>query len=287
MRSSYSPVLLAAAAFIAASAVSLRAALAQEDKPTEPKAAVPVPSADASDLLRQLDELYKRAIRRPPDVDLSAADLLKVRAEHAKLESEWRRAVEALAKTGDEYLAALGDAAPDARALYFRGVGKLRRAELTSAAESLALFEAAAESFQRYLDGTDAKAAFRADAEMHLGRALMFGRHVDDAIVHLVRAVGLLQEDGRHDDAGEAAAIAIWTRVAECRLCRENDVGLDRGERGVVEPQTQERRGRQVGDDDIRYRDQAAHDIARAGTIECERQRTLVAAGLEQNRALS
>jgi tetratricopeptide (TPR) repeat protein len=167
------------------------------------------PSADAAALLQQMQELYPRAMQRPAGPDLSASDLVKARAESAKAEKEWDAAVKALAKAGDDYIAALGGSAPDARGLYLRGVGKLLAAERVESKQAPGYYDAAAESLQRYLDATDEKAAFRADAEMHLGRALLFTRRLDEAVAHMTRAVDLLQKDSRHDDAGECASLAM------------------------------------------------------------------------------
>jgi len=178
------------------------AARAQDPQPPAPAPA----AADAAQLLQRLETLYPRALRRP-ELDRAAADPDKARAEQSRAEAEWDGAVDALARTGDDYLAALGSAAPDPRALYYRGVGKVIRA--TRPGASAKLYESAAESLQRYLETAGDAAAFRPDAEMYLARALLGVGRSEDAVAHAGRAVELLQKDGRHDDAGECAASAM------------------------------------------------------------------------------
>ncbi len=204
-------------------------AIAEDDppapKPAEPVA--PVPSADAAQILQQLEGLYPRATRLAPVLDLTAAETPEqARSDHAKRQQDWERSIAAFAKAGDDYVAALGGAAPDARALFYRGVGKFKMAERVARAEAVSANEAAADSLQRYLDAAGEKAAFAAEAEMYLGRALVRTGRVDDAVVHLGRAVELLQKDGRHDEAGVSAhdamlALKTQQRDAELRVFSE------------------------------------------------------------------
>jgi tetratricopeptide (TPR) repeat protein len=173
--------------------------LAQEDKPAAP--------ADATQLLQRLETLYPRALRRP-ELDRSAADPAKARTEQARAEEEWDHAVAELARTGDEYLAALPEGtAPDPRALFYRGVGKTIRAQRPGADKGT--YDAAAESLVRCLESAGEGFGYRADAEMFAGRALLGAGRSDDALSHLARAVELFQKDGRHDQAGECAVMAM------------------------------------------------------------------------------
>lgn len=218
---STSRTLVLAAALVAAGGAS---SLAQETPPApKPEApAAPAPSEGAAKSLEQLEALYVRASRRPPRLDLAAAESPeKARAEFARAQGEWERAATALAKAGDDYLASLGDAAPDVRALFFRGVGKFLTGERVGRSESASANEAAAESLQRYLDGAGENAAYATEAEMYLGRALVRAGRVDDAATHLGRAIELLQKDGRHDDAGVCAydaMLALKTRRRDAEL---------------------------------------------------------------------
>jgi hypothetical protein len=175
---------------------------AQDGKPGEPQPAAPE-KGDAAELLALMERLHPKALQRPKSTGQT------LDPERAKAEDVWKASVRLLAKTGDDYFAALGGAAPEARALYYRGVGKALAAEIAGVSEKKEVLAAACDSLQRYLDGTDEKAAFRADAEMHLGRSLVHSGKVDESIVHLRRAVELLQKEGRHDDAGVCAFTAL------------------------------------------------------------------------------
>jgi len=195
-------------------ALALAGAAWAQDPPAKP-----AEGADPAQLLQQLETLYLRALRRP-ELNRAAADPDKARAEQVRAEAEWESAVDSLARTGDEYLAALGSTAPDPRALYYRGVGKAIRA--TRAGGGPKFYEAAAESLQRYLDTAGEAASFRPDAEMFLGRALLGAGKSEDGVLHLARAVELLQKDGRHDEAGECAVSAMkelknQKRIADLR----------------------------------------------------------------------
>lgn len=217
-------------------------ALAQ-DGPTAPKSdapAAPETSADAAQVLQRLENLYPRALRRPAGVDLTAADPDKARAEHVKVQEEWERAVAAFAKAGDDYVAALAGAAPEAKALYYRGVGKFLMSERVPRAEAPAMVEASADSLQRYLEAAGEKAAFAADAEMYLCRALVRTGRIDDAVAHTSRAIELLQKDGRHDDAGSSAydtmlALKSLQRDAELRVFCES-IHASKGDFGSSTP---------------------------------------------------
>ena len=205
-------------------------ALAGDDgsdpKPAQPTAppqeAPPADQADAAVLLRRLEAIYPRALQKPdPSVlaGLTGPDLVKARNELVKAEQERDQAVKDLATTGDRYLAAIGDAAPDANALYYRGAGKAILATRQNVAEAVATREAAVDSLARYVAVADEKAAYVADAEMHLGTALVFlsakdPKRFEEAIPHLRRAVELLQTDNRHADAGETAHLALSQLVS-------------------------------------------------------------------------
>jgi hypothetical protein len=178
---------------------------AQDGKGEETKPA-PAPAEekpDASELLKRMERLYPAAARRPT-TDGQAEDP-KVAAARAKEQDVWQANVRLLAKYGDDYKTAIGDAAPDARALFYRGAGKAIAAEIVGVGEKKDVTAAACESLTQYLDATDEKAAFRTDAEKHLVRALVLAGRVDDAAAHAGRAVELLQKEGRHDEAGVAA----------------------------------------------------------------------------------
>src|SRR5207244_1555700 len=83
----------------------------------------------ADELFQQMVTLYQRAAVRP--VNAGAMADLEKRAAAAKADEDWKRAVKTLTKTSDEYFAALGGAAPEARALYYRGVGSGSRRRWT------------------------------------------------------------------------------------------------------------------------------------------------------------
>jgi hypothetical protein len=154
-----------------------------------------------------MERLYPKALQRPT-TDGQSADP-KVLVERGKANDVWQATVRLLAKTGDEYMTAIGDGAPDANALFYRGAGKAIAGEVVSVGERRACFAAACDSLQRYLDGTDAKAQFRAEAEAYLGLSLVFVGRLDDAVVHLRKAVEMLQKDGRREEAGKSAYVAL------------------------------------------------------------------------------
>ncbi len=214
MRSTFRALSLVAATL----AAGFTAALAQDgkdpkdgkDRPDKPAPATPEPAtptppakADPDELLRQMTALFAKAAKRPPSNGQLADP--KAAAEHQKAEDDWKAAVRQLAKTGDEYLAAIGGAAADARALYYRGFAKWAAGKIAAAGETRDMYSSACDSLQRYLDGTDEKASYRADAEARLGEAMVLLGRIDDSLPHLRRAVDLLQKDGRHDEAGEYA----------------------------------------------------------------------------------
>jgi len=192
-------------------AAALTPCVAQDTKGDEGKPAAPpqpaAPSADAATLLAQMERLYPKAVQRPT-TDGQSADP-KVLAERGKANDVWNATVRLLAQTGDEYMKAIGDGAPDANALFYRGAGKTVAGKIVAVSERRACYAAACESLQRYLDGTDAKAQFRVEAESYLGEALVFSGRLDDAVVHLRKAVEMFQKDGRHDEAGVAAHTAL------------------------------------------------------------------------------
>lgn len=188
-----------------------------DGKPPAPPAPAPAaaPAPDVQDLLVRMRNLHARTVSRP-DTTPQPGDDLEKQAARAKAEEDWRGAVKALARTSDEYLRAIGDAAPDAQALYYRGFAKFRCGAIVSTGEAQACYEAAADALGRYVAAaTDEKAAFLAEAESFLGRSLLFvcgndAARFDEAIAHLRRAVLLFQKDERHDEAGEAA----WSAMA-------------------------------------------------------------------------
>src|SRR5262249_3449831 len=78
------------------------------------------------------------------------------------------------------------------------------------------------ESLTAYLDAAKPDDAFRADAELLLGRGLLMltssePGQLDPAIAHLAKAVELLQKDGRPDAAGRGAYQALAKRAAAGR----------------------------------------------------------------------
>jgi hypothetical protein len=186
--------------------------------PKEPGA----PQADAEALVARLQELYVRASRVPAGLDPSIAETDKARAKLARETGEWEAALRELSRAGDDYLTAIGSAAPDANALYYRGVGKALLATRQGRAEAPATREAAADSLRRYLDAAPKDAAFRAQAELHLGKVLVHQssadeRRLEEAVPHLRRAVAALQEKGDRDGAGEAAYFALSALVGRGR----------------------------------------------------------------------
>jgi hypothetical protein len=185
----------------------------------EPPKAAPSPES----LLARLEQLYAAVMDKPAAIGLDAPK--EAQDAHTMKQVAWERAIKEFAKTSDAYVAAIGDAAPDARSLYFRGVAKLTAAnnspEVTDA-ERPAVLEAARDALTRYVEASDEKSAFLADAEMHLGHTCMLlartdRKRADEAIPHLRRAVELLQKDGRHDEAGVAANSALAELVTTNR----------------------------------------------------------------------
>jgi len=179
-----------------------------DGKPVAPSAP-PAPAAkkDAAQLLQEMEALYPVAIRRPTTNGQPGDQ--KAVAEQAAVVGRWEDAVNRLSKTSDEYLAALGGAAPDARALFLRGVGKTIAGERVGAGEAKNTYAAACDSLQRWLDAADEKDASRADAEAYFAKALVHSLRMDDAVVHGKNAVAALQKESRHDDAGECAWIVF------------------------------------------------------------------------------
>ncbi len=200
------------AAVLAAAALALAAppATARDGDPAAPPAAPAAP--DAAQLLRQMQELYPKALHRPAAARPGASK--EEVAAAVKGEAEWDTAVRALAKAGDDYTTALNGAAADPLALFYRGAGKVLLSERVATAQAPELFKAAAESLTAYLGATKEDAAFRAEAEARLGRALLGlaasdPSRLDAAVEHLGAAVRLFQKDNRRDEAGEAAWIAL------------------------------------------------------------------------------
>jgi hypothetical protein len=218
--------LAARTSFVLAVGLAASAGIARgqetQGKDPQPPAPAPAPSPapkrNADELLQQMATLYPRAISRPATSPVGA-DLEK-RGAVTRADDEWKRAVKALAKTGDEYVSALDGAAPAARGLYYRGVGKLLATTLDiSAADRAAYLAAAADAFRSYLGVAGEKDAFVADAELHLSEALISmssndGKALDEAPPHIERAVALLQKDGRADEAGVLAATSLRQYVS-------------------------------------------------------------------------
>jgi len=207
MASTFRALLLVSLALTAAPTLCPAQDVKDEGAKPAPAPQPAAETADAGALLRKMEFLYPKAIQRPT-TDGQTTDP-KLLAERAKAHDVWDTAVRLLAKTGDEYMTAIGDAAPDARALYFRGVAKTIAGEIVGAGERRACYAAASDSLTRYLDGTDEKAPYRVEAEMYLGRSLVFEGRLDDAVVHLRKAVDLLQKEGRHEEAGVSAYLAL------------------------------------------------------------------------------
>src|SRR5262245_51625488 len=196
---------------VIALAAALGPAWAQDPPPPAPKQDAPAAPAteDAATVLQRLTELYPRVAQKPAEVDPATLSSADARLEFEKRERTWRAAVDEMAKAADAYARALGDAAPDLNGLYYRGFAKAVAARFASRADSGSMCDAAADALGRYLAAADEKAAFRADAEMHLGWALLMTGKANDAVPHLGRAVELLQKESRHDDAGRCAADAM------------------------------------------------------------------------------
>jgi tetratricopeptide (TPR) repeat protein len=195
-------------AVIALSLAALRPVWAQEKPPTDPKqdAPAPAPAEDAASALTRLADLYPRVLQQPPETEIALAPDAKARTEAVKRMEAWRKTVEQMNQAGDAYARALGDAAPDANGLYYRGFAKAVAVKFAPTAQVRPMCDAAADALGRYLGAADEKSAYRTDAEMHLGLVLLMSGKLDEAIPHLGRAVDLLQKESRHDDAGRCAA---------------------------------------------------------------------------------
>jgi len=104
---------------------------------------------------------------------------------------------------------------------------------------------------------------------------------VDPGHGRAVRRVALAchVDRARHDlrDAIEADALGPGARIAEGRRRRENDVGLDRLQRFVVDAEAVLHIGAVILDDDIGLRDQLLEDRDAVAILEIERHRALVA----------
>ncbi|MGY4458807.1 hypothetical protein ACVWYI_002767 [Bradyrhizobium sp. LB13.1] len=93
----------------------------------------------------------------------------------------------------------------------------------------------------------------------------------------------------RHDlpDAVEADAVGPGPRPAERGCRRQDDVRLDRLERVVVELHRAQGLRRQIGDDHVRGRNQAAHHLLPFRLHRIEREALLVAIDLKKQRAFA
>jgi hypothetical protein len=162
-------------AVIALSLAALRPVWAQEDPPTDPKPGAPAaaPAEDAASCLNRLAELYPRVLQQPPETEVATAPDAKSRAEAVKRHEAWRKAVDRMNEAADAYARALGDAAPDANGLYYRGYAKAVAVRFASSTQVRAMCDAAADALGRYLGAADEKSDFRGDAEMHLGAVLL------------------------------------------------------------------------------------------------------------------
>jgi hypothetical protein len=185
-------------------------ALAQETGGEKPPPA-PAP-ANAEDLLQRMSSLYAPSLQRPP-TRAPTGDKEKDNAA-IRAQQRWDETVRAFAKAGDDWARAVGDQAPDANGLFYRGVGQVLVARIDAAGARQAHLVTASDALRRYLDGTDAQAAFRTDAEWRLSEALVAlgafdPRLLEEAVPHVRQAVDLLQKDGRHDDAGRIASDAL------------------------------------------------------------------------------
>lgn len=206
-------------AVIALSLAALRPAWAQETQPKDPKQDTPAaaPAEDAAKALARLAELYPRVRQKPAENEIAVTTDPKARAEAVKRMEAWRTDVDRMNEAADAYARALGDAAPDADGLYYRGYAKAVAVQFGSTAQVRAMCDAGADALGRYLSVADEKSAFRTDAEMHLGSVLLLAGRLDDALPHLQRAVELLQKESRHDDAGRCAADGLKTLRATHR----------------------------------------------------------------------
>jgi hypothetical protein len=204
------PPLVRAASFALVAALAASAARAQEakDDPAKPASSAPA-AGDAGSVLAQMEALHPKVLADPraqaPGPDAEA----KTKDAYGRRLDDWRADVRALAKASDAWLAAVGEGRPDARGLFLRGVAKTLLLEIEPRPDVPMHAAAAADALERWLGVADEKSDLRADAERHLGRALIAAKRVDDATPHLRRAVEALQKAGRHDDAGVSAWYAM------------------------------------------------------------------------------
>lgn len=209
-----------AASTACALALFASSALAQDGKGDDGKPAPPADAtkADPAELLAKMERLYAVVVR-PPDTALPPDAPTEAQVERTKRRQAWDDAVRSLAKTSDVYMAALAGAAPDARALYLRGVAKVLVSGLSEKSAAPQLREEAVDALRQFVKAAAVDDPFLADAELHLGQALVLSSEadpsrVDEAALELRKAVERFQKDGRHDDAGMAAWYAMSSLCA-------------------------------------------------------------------------
>ena len=88
-------------------------------------------------------------------------------------------------------------------------------------------------------------------------------------------------------DPVESALRGARALVAERALGDQDDLRAQRREARPIEAERGEPARRQVGDHDVRGAQQSLHDLATCGTAGVERQRALVAGGLEEHTAFT
>ena len=187
---------------LALAAVPGAPAWAQDAREEEP--AAPDAEAAQQEALERFAALYERVARRPARPDLSAQDLVKVRARAAREQGDWRKAVGDLVAAAEAHLE--GDAVQaDPRALFYRGTGRLEKAGFSAAEEARTLREGAASDLHAFLARAPADDVRHAPARLALGQALLYLGRAEDAARELEQAVPQLLADNRRDEAGQAA----------------------------------------------------------------------------------